>query len=55
MAKFVRVESWHINLDNVKSFKPNGESKITFIFKDGTVEVYEVTETQKNLLMNLSS
>ena len=54
MAKFVKVNSWHINLDNVKSFKPNGENKITFVFKDGSVEVYEVTETQKNLLNNLS-
>lgn len=54
MARFVRVNSWHINLDNVKSFKPNGENKITFVFKDGSVEVYEVTETQKNLLNNLS-
>ena len=54
MAKFVKVNSWHINLDNVKSFKPNGESKITFVFKDGSVEVYEVTENQKNLLNNLS-
>ena len=54
MAKFVRVENWHINLDNVKSFKPSGESKITFVFKDGSVEVYEVTDTQKNLLNNLS-
>ena len=54
MAKFVRVENWHINLDNVKSFRPNGENKITFLFKDGSVEVYEVTEQQKNLLFNLS-
>ena len=54
MAKFVRVEKWHINLDNVKSFRPNGEDKITFVFRDGSVEVYEVTDTQKNLLNNLS-
>ena len=55
MAKFVKVDMWHINLDNVKSFKPNAKSKITFVFKDGSVEVYTVTDTQKNLLMNLSS
>jgi hypothetical protein len=55
MAKFVRVESWHINLDNVKSFKPNGDNKIIFIFNDGNVDVYEVTDTQKKLLMNLSN
>jgi|TARA_R100000482_G_scaffold104672_1_gene47362 hypothetical protein len=54
MAKFVRVENWHINLDNVKSFKPNGENEITFIFKDGSVEVYNVSNQQMNLLDNLS-
>jgi len=54
MAKFVKVDSWHINLDNVKSFKPNGESEITFMFKDGSVEVYSVTEQQMNFLANLS-
>tara|TARA_R100000231_G_scaffold105408_2_gene78111 strand:- start:214 stop:381 length:168 start_codon:yes stop_codon:yes gene_type:complete len=54
MAKFVRVENWHVNLDNVKSFRPNGEDRVTFLFKDGSVEVYHVSEHQMNLLANLS-
>ncbi len=54
MAKFVKVDSWHINLDNVKSFKPNGEDKVTFLFRDGSVEVYNVSEQQMKLLANLS-
>ncbi len=54
MAKFVKVDSWHINLDNVKSFKPNGEDRVTFLFRDGSVEVYNVSEQQMNLLANLS-
>tara|TARA_R100001510_G_C7650774_1_gene208298 strand:+ start:334 stop:501 length:168 start_codon:yes stop_codon:yes gene_type:complete len=54
MAKFVKVDSWHINLDNVKSFRPNGDDKVTFLFRDGSVEVYSVSNQQMNLLANLS-
>ena len=54
MAKFVKVDSWHINLDNVKSFRPNGDDKVTFLFRDGSVEVYNVSEQQMNFLANLS-